>query len=183
MKWKALLFAITVSTLSAATAIRAQAPSWQDVQVADIETMLDKFKALAEAFDASQYDWRPMDGVRSVREVLALAVAEAHLFPTGWGYDAPDSAEPGFEAEMARAAGLSKAEMVDELDVAFAFLVEVVEGMSEDQRSASGSYFGRPMPVHASVAVAMNDMHEHLGQLIAYARTNHVVPPWSSGAN
>jgi len=22
-------------------------------------------------------------------------------------------------------------------------------------------------------------MHEHLGQLIAYARTNHVVPPWS----
>jgi hypothetical protein len=35
--------------------------------------------------------------------------------------------------------------------------------------------------VHASVAVAMNDMHEHLGQLIAYARTNHVVPPWSIG--
>jgi hypothetical protein len=23
------------------------------------------------------------------------------------------------------------------------------------------------------------DMHEHLGQLIAYARMNHIVPPWS----
>lgn len=23
------------------------------------------------------------------------------------------------------------------------------------------------------------DMHEHLGQLIAYARTNRIVPPWS----
>jgi hypothetical protein len=23
------------------------------------------------------------------------------------------------------------------------------------------------------------DMHEHLGQLIAYARMNNVVPPWS----
>ena len=23
------------------------------------------------------------------------------------------------------------------------------------------------------------DMHEHLGQLIAYARTNQIVPPWS----
>jgi len=23
------------------------------------------------------------------------------------------------------------------------------------------------------------DLHEHLGQLIAYARTNHIVPPWS----
>jgi hypothetical protein len=24
------------------------------------------------------------------------------------------------------------------------------------------------------------DMHEHLGQLIAYARMNNVVPPWSN---
>ena len=46
---------------------------------------------------------------------------------------------------------------------------------------ADGEYFGTPMPVHASVATAMADMHEHLGQLIAYARTNHVVPPWSRG--
>jgi hypothetical protein len=23
------------------------------------------------------------------------------------------------------------------------------------------------------------DLHEHLGQLIAYARVNHIVPPWS----
>ena len=23
------------------------------------------------------------------------------------------------------------------------------------------------------------DMHEHLGQLIAYARMNQIVPPWS----
>ena len=179
MRWKALLLAITVPTLAGATAINAQAPSWQDVQVSDIETMHGKFKQLAEAFDESQYDWRPMDGVRSVREVLGLAIAEAHLFPTGWGYDAPDSSEPGFEAEMARAAALGKAEMAAELDVAFAFLVEVVAGMSEDERNAAGSYFGRPMPVHASVAVAMNDMHEHLGQLIAYARANQVVPPWS----
>jgi hypothetical protein len=183
MRGKALLLAITVSTLAGAMAIQAQVPTWQDVQVGDIEAMHGKFKQLAEAFDASQYDWRPMDGVRSVREVLALAVAEAHLFPTGWGYDAPDSSEPGFEAEMARAAALGKPELVNELDVAFGFLVDVVEGMSEDERTAAGSYFGRPMPVHASIAVAMNDMHEHLGQLIAYARTNHVVPPWSGAGN
>jgi hypothetical protein len=23
------------------------------------------------------------------------------------------------------------------------------------------------------------DLHEHLGQMIAYARMNHIVPPWS----
>jgi hypothetical protein len=173
----AVAFALVAS--SPATAWAQEAQSWHEVQVADIQDMHGKFAALAGAFDEAQYDWRPMEGVRSVREVLGLAVAEAHLFPTGWGYDAPTSSAPGFGAELQRAGSLSKADMLRELDVSFAFLTGVVEGMSETERTAAGSYFGRPMPVHASIATAMADMHEHLGQLIAYARANEVVPPWS----
>ena len=58
------------------------------------------------------------------------------------------------------------------------------QGTNSTWRTPSGpisSYFGRDMPTHANIATAMSDMHEHLGQLIAYARTNHVVPPWSAG--
>ena len=84
-------------------------------------------------------------------------------------------------AELERAGNLSKEDMIRELDVSFAFLIEVVRDMPESKRTEAGSYFGDPMPVHASIATAMADMHEHLGQLIAYARTNHVVPPWSQG--
>ena len=171
--------AVTMMMLSQPTAADGQVQSWKDVQVADIEQMRDKFKGLAEAFDASQYAWRPMEGVRSVGEVLGLAIAEAHLFPTGWGYDAPSTSAAGFGAELERAGALGKADMVREMDTSFAFLLEVVGGMSEEKRMSDGEYFGTPMPVHASVATAMADMHEHLGQLIAYARTNHVVPPWS----
>jgi hypothetical protein len=29
------------------------------------------------------------------------------------------------------------------------------------------------------VLFVAGDMHEHLGQLIAYARMNRIVPPWS----
>ncbi len=179
MRTKALVGAAVAMILAGAAQVDAQTPSWKDVQVEDIRTMHGKFRALAEAFEESQYDWRPMDGVRSVREVLGLAVAEAHLFPTGWGYDAPPTSAPGFGAELERAAGLSRSEMMSELDTSFDFLIEVVEGMPEEKRMSDGEYFGTPMPVHASVATAMADMHEHLGQLIAYARTNHVVPPWS----
>lgn len=157
----------------------AEVASWQDVQVADIETMRDKFIQLGEAFNESQYDWRPMEGVRSVREVLGLAVAEAHLFPTGWGYDAPTTADAGFMEELERAGSLAKADMLGELAVSFDFLIGVVRDMPDSERMSDGSFFGEPMPVHASVATAMTDMHEHLGQLIAYARTNQVVPPWS----
>ena len=161
--------------------VDAQALTWQEVQVADIEDMQSKFKQLAEAFEASQYSWRPMEDVRSVGEVLGLAIAEAHLFPTGWGYDAPATSAAGFGAELQRAGELSKADMIQEIDASFAFLIDIVSGMTEEKRMSDGSYFGRDMPVHASVATAMADMHEHLGQLIAYARTNDVVPPWSMG--
>ena len=183
MKWSASgCVLVAAMALGQPMAIEAQT-TWQDVQVADIETMHEKFKALAEAFDETQYQWRPMDGVRSVGEVLGLAVAEAHLFPTGWGYEAPVTSEPGFTAELERAGNLSKARMVEEIDASFAFLLKVVRDMPEAKRMEAGSYFGEPMPVHASIATAMADMHEHLGQLIAYARTNDVVPPWSMGGN
>lgn len=179
-KW-ILLGAATALALVVPGTVEAQVQSWQDVQVADIRQMHEKFKALAGAFSEDQYDWRPMEGIRSVREVLGLAVAEANLFPTGWGYDAPPGAAAGFMAEMERAGALSQAEMIEALDTSFGYLIEVVQGMSEGERTSDGSYFGTPMPAHASVATAMADMHEHLGQLIAYARTNRVVPPWSAG--
>ena len=52
--------------------------------------MHDKFTALAEAFPEDTYDWRPMEGVRSVKEVFALMAAEANLFPTMWGFEAAE---------------------------------------------------------------------------------------------
>jgi hypothetical protein len=171
--------AVGMMILGSPAVSSAQMQSWQEVQVADIRQMHDKFKGLADAFDESQYDWRPMEGVRSVRDVLGLAIAEANLFPTGWGYDAPAGAAAGFGAELQRAGALSKADIMRELDASFEHLAGVVEGMTEEKRMSSGDFFGQAMPVHASIATAMADMHEHLGQLIAYARTNHVVPPWS----
>jgi len=63
-----------------------------------------------------------------------------------------------------------------------AFLVAVVRDMPELKRLSNGSHFGRAIPANASIATAMADMHEHLGQLIGYARTNEVVPPWSRPA-
>jgi len=51
--------------------------------------------------------------------------------------------------------------------------------MDEAKRHEPSTFFGRQMPVEANITTAMADMHEHLGQLIAYARSNRIVPPWS----
>jgi hypothetical protein len=171
------LMAVVVAAHPAVSA--AQVQPWKDLQVADIETLKGKFIGLAEEFDEAQYDWRPMEGVRSVRDVLALAIVEAHIFPTFWGFQPPAGAGNGFGPENERVGGFSKAQMIRELDSAFDHLIGVVAGMGEAKRNEPSTYFGRQMPVHANIATAMADLHEHLGQLIAYARTNRVVPPWS----
>lgn len=176
--WSAVAVAVV---LSLPGSVSAQAQTWQEVQVADIEQMKDKFIGLAEAFDEDKYAWRPMEGVRSVGEVLGLAIAEANLFPTSWGAEPGATAVGGFGPELEAKGALSKADMITDLGVSFDYLVSVVEGMDDATRMSESSYFGNAMPTHANVATAMADMHEHLGQLIAYARTNHVVPPWSMG--
>jgi hypothetical protein len=38
---------------------------------------------------------------------------------------------------------------------------------------------GRDLSVADTALMIGGDLHEHLGQMIAYARMNHIVPPWS----
>jgi len=157
----------------------AQMQSWKDVQVADLETMKDKFVGLANAFSEAQWEYRPMDGVRSTKDVFALMVVETHMFPVAWGFDPPAGAAAGFGPEMQRVNAMTRAQLMEQLGPSFDHMIGILRGMNDAKRNESSSYFGRQMPVHANVATAMADMHEHLGQLIAYARANRVVPPWS----
>ena len=54
--------------------------------VHDLGTLHEKFLGLAQAFPQDKYTWRPMDGVRSVSEVLVLAAREGYGFiPSGFG--------------------------------------------------------------------------------------------------
>ena len=54
--------------------------------LADLDVMRGKFLGLAEAFPPDKYSWRPMEGVRSVAEVLMLIASEGYGFaPTSLG--------------------------------------------------------------------------------------------------
>ena len=65
--------AIALVALPAAGAAQSGAmQAWQDQTVADIEQMRDKFVSLAEAFPEDTWDWMPMEGTRSLRDVIAF---------------------------------------------------------------------------------------------------------------
>jgi len=165
--------------LGATAQAHAQSRSLKEVQVADLRTMKDKFVGLAEAFPADKYGWTPMDGVRSVKDVLILITTEGNGFPTQWGAPTPAGVDADRGAERTRLEGLSSTALTAELSRAFDNVISVVEGMDDTTRMREIRFFGQAVRIEGAINMAAGDMHEHLGQLIAYARTNQIVPPWN----
>src|SRR5262249_19061283 len=65
------------------------------------------------------------------------------------------------------------------LKTSYANLQKAIEGLSDADLKAPVKLFGRDMTKEEAVRYLFGDQHEHLGQSIAYARSNGVVPPWS----
>src|SRR6185295_4921120 len=88
--------------------------------IEDLGELEKKFVALADAFPQDKYTWRPMDGVRSVSEVLMLAAFEGYSFvPNSFGAKAADL---GSRDEMAKLRTLSdKAQVTDHVKKGFAY--------------------------------------------------------------
>ena len=149
--------------------------------VTDLETMESKFNALAGAMDVDMYGWRPMDGVRSVSEVFMLIVAENYPVPSAWGAAAPAgmTVSPAMFGELAGVT--DKASVVKQLAASFTYALGAVADIADDQMQQSIQMFGQESTVQGGLFLIVGDMHEHLGQAIAYARMNEVVPPWSAG--
>jgi len=146
--------------------------------LADLETLRGKFVGLAGAFPQDKYTWRPMDGVRSVSEVLMLAAFEGYSFiPTSFGAKAANIGTPD---EMAKLRTLSdKAQVIEHLNKGFAHAKKELEAVDAATLTGKRKVMRMDLAV-TDIALAIGgDLHEHLGQLIAYARTNHIVPPWS----
>jgi hypothetical protein len=169
----------STASIAAQAAPAAPAKNANQVQLDDLRGMKDKFVSLSEAFPADRYDWRPMDGVRSYKEVVILLINEGNAFPTQWGAARPAGVLADRAAEGERLGKMDKAALVAELGKSFDNIIAFVARMDDATRNKEIRFFGQPVTTGGAVMMATGDMHEHLGQLIAYARSNRVVPPWS----
>ena len=146
--------------------------------LADLEAMRTKFVGLATAFPQDKYTWRPMDGVRSVSEVLMLAAMEGYSFvPNGFG---GKPAALGSQEDVAKLRTLSdKTAVIDHLNKGFAHAKAQLEAVDAATLTGKRKLMNREMSILEVAQFIGGDLHEHLGQMIAYARINHIVPPWS----
>jgi uncharacterized damage-inducible protein DinB len=149
--------------------------------LADLGTVETKIVDLAMAIPENKYSWQP-DSARSVRQVFLHVAADNYLMPAMLGFT-PDPAT-GITSDYATAAAfearnLPKDSVVAELRKSFAFVKQSLQGTTATAMSGPVTMFGRPFTGQSAWILAVTHVHEHLGQLIAYARTNGVKPPWS----
>ena len=70
-------------------------------------------------------------------------------------------------------------EMQEALRSSYAALKQVFPDLSDSDLTANVKMFGRETTKQGAALMLLMDQHEHLGQSIAYARSNSVVPTWS----
>jgi uncharacterized damage-inducible protein DinB len=149
---------------------QAQPPKFQAAFGEDAETLSKKFTGLAQVM-AGKYEWKPGQGVRSVGDVFNLIVEENGLLADALTGKTNTGAEPAPITDPGK--------MQDALKASYANLQKAITGLSDNDLQTHVKLFGEDMTKQDAVMLILEDQHEHLGQSIAYARTNGVVPPWS----
>jgi DinB family protein len=186
--WPAPAFVLAVAlTAIPGTPLRAQTPAadsaeftaWRQAQKDDIDGVRKKFMALAKAVPAAKLTWRPMEGTRSFREVFAHVAAEGNTETAMFGRPLPAGSLADFDAEEARLNKLPDDQVIAAMDRALQTLSATLGGLSRATINTPIKYYGQNTPPRVAATYTLNDLHEHLGQLVAYARMNAIVPPWS----
>lgn len=143
--------------------------------LASIDDAREKLIALADATPAEKFGWRPGEGVRSTGEVFAHVSMANYFFPSVWGAKMPE----GIDVRGLEKLGGDKAKMTDTLKHSFDHLRQMIEAVPDADLERMVKMQGRDRSVRSVMLTAASHAHEHLGQSIAYARVNAIVPPWS----
>jgi uncharacterized damage-inducible protein DinB len=146
--------------------------------ILDLQQLQKKFVGLAEAIPAEKFTWRPAQGVRSVSELYLHVALANYNIPTMMGV-APAA---GIDKEGFEKSTTDKAKVIEQLNKSFAFAIGAVEKMSNADFAKPEKKLGPDANDGDVVYLLVVHNHEHLGQSIAYARTNGVVPPWTAEA-
>ena len=173
----------TEQAAESAAASAASAPNFAADLLTDASQVEKKMLDLARAIPADKYSWRPT-GARSVAEVLKHVAADNYLMPAAVG-NTPDSATGIKGDDYNTAVAFEKREMdrdaiISELEKSFAFLKSSLQNVQPASMSNQVSLFGQSFTGQQVWIMAGTHLHEHLGQMIAYARTNGIAPPGSN---
>jgi uncharacterized damage-inducible protein DinB len=168
----------TVLTGLALTSLAAQqAPSGVRAEIlGQFNEAADKLVQLAEAIPQDKFTWRPATGVRSVSEVFLHVAGSNDYMLTAVGVPSATQGENDLEHSTT-----DRAQVIAKLRESIAHVQAAIRAMPDANLDKATTLFGMNMSYRGVCLLLQSHEHEHLGQMIAYARSNGVVPPWSRG--
>ena len=130
---------------------------------------------LAEAMPVEKYSWRPGPGVRSVGEVYA------HIAGGNFWFLNMVGVQPPADVDVKKIDSLKeKADIVAVLKKSCEQVKQAILKTSDAELDKPAKIMGRPGTVREVFFMLATHQPEHLGQSIAYARMNNVIPPWTA---
>lgn len=142
----------------------------------ELKIQEDKYLRLAQAMPADKYTWRPAPDARSVSEVYLHVAAANYNLPHVFGVAPP----AGFQAKGFDKSTTDKAKVIEALKDSFDHMRQAVISMPDSEVEKQLDWFGAKNTYRGVMLFIIRHMAEHLGQSIAYARMNGVVPPWTA---
>jgi len=136
-----------------------------------------KLIELAEATPEKKLTYRPTKGVRSSGEVFLHVAAANFGIPAMLGIQPPPA---GFKFDGYEQSMTKKDDIVKALKDSFAHMKEGFAHLSDADMETPAELFGMKTTRRGAYMLLLSHAHEHLGQSIAYARSNGIVPPWTA---
>jgi uncharacterized damage-inducible protein DinB len=167
----------TVPTHAQTPASDSTAPSYDMKAQAllDLQAVNKKCVDLAQVLPSEKLTWRPAPDTRSFAEVFLHVAAERYAILGMLGATAP----PGFKASEFEKSTTERDRIVADLNDSWDFASKTITGMSNADFAKLLPKLGPQANEGDVVYILVADAHEHLGQLIAYARQNGIAPPWT----
>ena len=134
-----------------------------------------RFTQLSGAVPAEKYAWRPAEGVRSVGDVYMHIVVANYAIARALGTPVP----AGIDLKALAASAGDKAKTVHGMGDSFAHLRSAILAIKDSDLDNPQKMFGQQTTVRGAFIIITGHLGEHLGQSIAYARQNGIVPPWT----
>jgi uncharacterized damage-inducible protein DinB len=136
--------------------------------------------ALAKAVPEEKYSWRPAPGVRSFKELfLHIAYGNRLMLNIADGVKLEEIEKQIDANKQAEAESLNREQVIAKLAEGFSAVRQALENAANATLSRDIQFFQTPTTRRGVLTFIDTHIAEHLGQAIAYARINGIVPPWS----
>ena len=150
--------------------------------IGQLEYVQKQILDLENAIPDAKMTWRPSKEVRSISEVYSHIAFGNYFVGKFAGFPLPEGVVAAAPADETKWEKMSTDKKVirEQIVKSFAHVENAIKTMSDASLENMVDLFGNKMTVRSVLLGLLSHTHEHLGQSIAYARMQGVVPPWTA---